>query len=116
MFKNIVKKVIGDPIERALSQYREIVEDINALEPEMQKLSPEAMKAKTAELKQRATSGEKLEALLPEAFAMVREASVRTIDLRHFDVQMIGGIVLNEGRIAEAKTGEGKTFVAALAL
>jgi preprotein translocase subunit SecA len=116
MFKNIVKKVIGDPIERALSQYREIVEDINALEPEMKKLSPETMKAKTAELKQRATSGEKLETLLPEAFAMVREASVRTIDLRHFDVQMIGGIVLNEGRIAEAKTGEGKTFVAALAL
>src|SRR5215216_5080482 len=116
MFKNIVKKVIGDPIERALSQYREIVEEINAFEPAMQKLSAEGMRDKTAELKKRATDGEILDDLLPEAYALVREASVRTIGLRHFDVQMIGGIVLNEGRIAEAKTGEGKTLVATLAL
>ncbi|MEP7292527.1 MAG: preprotein translocase subunit SecA, partial [Chloroflexota bacterium] len=111
-----MKKVIGDPIERALSQYRVIVEEINAFEPAVQKLSAEAMRDKTAELKKRAEAGEALDDLLPEAYALVREASVRTIGLRHFDVQMIGGIVLNEGRIAEQKTGEGKTLVATLAL
>src|SRR5690242_196416 len=116
MFKNIVKKVMGDPIERALAKYRETVEEINALEPAMQKLSADQVKAKTAELKQRAANGTSLDELMPEAFALVREASKRTIGLRHFDEQLIGGIVLHEGRIAELKTGEGKTLVATLAL
>ncbi|MCC6801642.1 MAG: preprotein translocase subunit SecA [Anaerolineae bacterium] len=116
MFRNLVKKVIGDPIERALSQYRDTVDDINALEPAIQKLSQEQIRAKTAELRQKVAEGTKLEDLLPEAFALVREASVRTIGLRHFDVQMIGGIVLHEGRIAEMKTGEGKTLAATLPL
>ncbi len=116
MFRNLVKKVIGDPIERALSQYREIVDEINAFEPAMQKLSMDDMRAKTEDFKRQVAEGAKLEDLLPEAYALVREASVRTIGLRHFDVQMIGGIVLHEGRIAEMKTGEGKTLVASLPL
>jgi len=114
MFKSIVKKVIGDPIERALSKYRETVEQINALEPEMKKLDDASFPAKTAAFKQRLAAGESLDDLLVEAFALVREAAVRTIGLRHFDVQMIGGIVLHQGRIAEMKTGEGKTLVATL--
>ena len=116
MFKSLVKKVVGDPVERALKQYRESVDEINALEPEIQRLDDAALKAKTDEFKQRLSAGEMLEDLLPESFAVVREASVRTIGLRHFDVQMIGGIVLHEGRIAEMKTGEGKTLVATLPL
>ena len=116
MFKNLVKKVIGDPIERALLHYRETVEEINAFEPAMQKLSPAEMKAKTAEFKRQIADGSALDDLLPEAYALVREASVRTIGLRHFDEQMIGGIVLHEGRIAEMKTGEGKTLAATVAL
>ncbi|MFN8452667.1 MAG: hypothetical protein U0521_29685 [Anaerolineae bacterium] len=116
MFRNLVKKVIGDPIERAISQYREIVDEINAFEPAMQKLSMDDMRAKTEDFKRQVAEGAKLEDLLPEAYALVREASVRTIGLRHFDVQMIGGIVLHEGRIAEMKTGEGKTLVASLPL
>ncbi|RMF79436.1 MAG: preprotein translocase subunit SecA [Chloroflexi bacterium] len=114
MFKNIVKKVVGDPTERALNKYREVVEVINAHEPEMQALSDDELKAKTDEFKQRLEAGETLDDLLPEAFAVVREASVRTIGLRHYDVQMIGGIVLHRGIIAEMKTGEGKTLVATL--
>jgi preprotein translocase subunit SecA len=116
MFKNLVKKVIGDPIERALAQYRERVEEINAFEPAMQKLSDSELRTKTVEFKRRIADGRTLDDLLPEAFALVREASVRTIGLRHFDEQMIGGIVLHEGRIAEMKTGEGKTLVATLPL
>lgn len=116
MFRNIVKKVVGDPIERALSKYRETVTQINALEPEIQRLSNEQLRAKTDDLKKRLADGAKLDDVLPEAFAMVREASVRTIGLRHYDVQLIGGIVLHQGRIAEMKTGEGKTLVATLPL
>ncbi len=116
MFKNIVKKVMGDPIARALSQYRQTVDEINAFEPAMQKLSMDEMRAKTTEFKHRVADGAPLEELLPEAYAMVREAAVRTIGQRHFDVQMIGGIVLHEGRIAEMKTGEGKTLAATLPL
>jgi preprotein translocase subunit SecA len=97
-----------------MAEYREIVERINALEPEMQALDDRALAAKTDEFKQRLADGETLDELLVEAFAVVREASVRTIGLRHFDVQLIGGIVLHEGRIAEMKTGEGKTLVATL--
>src|SRR5579871_453859 len=116
MFKNIVKKVMGDPVERALSRYRERVDEINELEPSIQKLSMEQMREKTAELKRRLAEGEKREDVLPEAYALVREAAVRTIGQRHFDVQLIGGMVLNEGRIAEMKTGEGKTLTATLPL
>ncbi len=116
MFKTILKKVVGDPTERALSRYREAVEKINALEPAMQKLSDADLRAKTDEFKKRLAAGETLDDLLVEAYAVVREASVRTIGLRHYDVQMIGGIVLHAGRIAEMKTGEGKTLVATLPL
>ncbi len=116
MFKNIVKKVIGDPIERALASYRVTVETINAFEPAIKKLTDEEMRAKTADFKQQVADGAKLDDLLPEAYALVREAAIRTIGQRHFDVQMIGGIVLHEGRIAEMKTGEGKTLAATLPL
>ena len=116
MFRNIVKKVFGDPMEKALSGYQETVDQINALEPSMQKLSIEQMTAKTADFKLKLGKGASMEDILVEAFALVREASVRTIGLRHYDVQLIGGIVLHEGRIAEMKTGEGKTLVATLPL
>jgi preprotein translocase subunit SecA len=116
MFRNIVKKVVGDPVQRALVKYQETVDKVNALEPAMQQLSDEALAAKTAEFRQRLANGTTLNELLIEAYAVVREASVRTIGLRHFDVQIIGGIVLHEGRIAEMKTGEGKTLVATLPL
>jgi preprotein translocase subunit SecA len=116
MLKNIVKMVVGDPQERILSKYRVTVEEINALEPEMQRLDDAALRAKTEAFKQRLAKGETLDDLLVEAFAVVREASQRTIGLRQFDVQLIGGIVLHQGRIAEMKTGEGKTLVATLPL
>jgi preprotein translocase subunit SecA len=116
MFRKVVKMVVGDPIERALSKYRDVVEEINALEPIIQQLSDDDIRAKTETFRERLKNGEKLDELLPEAFALVREASVRTIGLRHYDVQMIGGIVLHQGRIAEMKTGEGKTLVATLPL
>ncbi|MCB9456755.1 MAG: preprotein translocase subunit SecA [Anaerolineaceae bacterium] len=116
MLRNIVKKVVGDPVERALSRYREVVERINILEPELQKLSNEELRAKTDAFKKQLADGVEIDTLLVEAFATVREASVRTIKLRHYDVQMIGGMVLHEGRIAEMKTGEGKTLVATLSL
>src|SRR5215216_1576258 len=103
MFKNIVKKVMGDPVEKALSNYRVTVEQINTFEPAMKKLSAEDMRAKTSEFKRRIADGKTLDDLLPEAYALVREASWRSIGLRHFDEQMIGGIVLHEGRIAELK-------------
>jgi len=114
MFNNIIKKVFGDPMERAVSKYRTVIEDINALEPELESLSDDGLAAKTSEFKQRVADGEALDDILIEAFAVVREASKRTIGLRHYDVQMIGGVVLHEGRIAEMKTGEGKTLVATL--
>jgi preprotein translocase subunit SecA len=116
MFKNLVSKVTGNPIERALQRYRAVVEKINAFEPAMQALTDAQIRAKADEFKRRLADGETLDDLLPEAYAVVREASVRTIGLRHFDVQMIGGIVLHEGKIAEMKTGEGKTLVATLPL
>jgi preprotein translocase subunit SecA len=116
MFKNLMKKVVGDPYGRLLGGYRTRVDAINAMEPALQKLSDDELRAKTAEFKQRLADGAKLDDLLEEAFALVREASVRTIGLRHFDVQLIGGMVLQDGRIAEMKTGEGKTLVATLPL
>jgi len=116
MFRSIVKTIFGDPMERAISGYRGTVDEINALEPEMQALSDDQLKAKTQEFRDRLENGETKDDILVEAFAVVREASVRTTTLRHYDVQLIGGMVLHEGRIAEMKTGEGKTLVATLPL
>ncbi len=116
MFRNLVKKIVGDPMERAIAQYRAVVDDINALEPQMKALSDDALRAHTETLRQRLAAGETLEDLMVEAFALVREAAVRTLGMRHYDVQMIGGMVLHQGRIAEMKTGEGKTLVATLPL
>lgn len=114
MFKNVMKTIFGDPMERALKPYREAAEKINALEPEMEQLSDEALAAKTDEFKQRLAEGETMHDILVDAFAVVREVSRRTVGLRHHDVQLIGAIVLHEGRIAEMKTGEGKTLVASM--
>ena len=100
---------------KQLKKYQAKVDEINALEPRMQALSDEELSGMTARLRERYQAGETLEDLLPEAFAAVREASVRTIGLRHFDVQLIGGMALNAGEIAEMKTGEGKTLVSTLA-
>lgn len=116
MFRNIVKTIFGDPMERAIAVYQDTVEKINAQEAACQRLSNEELRAKTADFKARLAKGASFEDILVEAFAAVREASVRTTGLRHYDVQMIGGIVLHEGRIAEMKTGEGKTLVATLPL
>ncbi|MBZ0292196.1 MAG: preprotein translocase subunit SecA, partial [Anaerolineae bacterium] len=116
MLRNLVKIVVGDPVERALSKYRTRVDEINDLEPVMQALSDDELRAKTAAFKQRLADGAKLDEILTEAFAAVREVSVRTTGLRHYDVQLIGGMVLHEGKIAEMKTGEGKTLVATLPL
>ncbi|MAS32820.1 MAG: preprotein translocase subunit SecA [Anaerolineaceae bacterium] len=116
MFKKVVKAVLGDPVERALSKYRDEVEKINALESAMQAMSDTDLRKKSDELRVKLDGGAKTDEVLHEAFALVREASVRTIGLRHYDVQLIGGIVLHEGKIAEMKTGEGKTLVATLPL
>src|SRR3990170_3241957 len=114
MFKSITKVLGGDPARRVIAEYAELVAKINALEPEVARLSDEALRAKTDDFRARLASGASRDDLLPEAFATVREASVRTVGLRHFDVQLIGGVVLDQGRIAEMKTGEGKTLVATL--
>ena len=111
----ILEKIFGTKNERELKRYFKIVEEINALEPRISKLSDEELKAKTDEFKERLTKGETLDDILTEAFATVREAAKRTLGMRHFDVQIVGGIVLHEGKIAEMKTGEGKTLVATLA-
>ncbi len=116
MLRKLAKAVFGDPNERELKRHREVVERINALEPHMERLSDEALRAKTDEFRRRLREGETLDDLLPEAFAVVREAAKRTIGQRHYDVQLIGGIVLHQGKIAEMKTGEGKTLVATLPL
>lgn len=114
MISSVFKKIFGTRNERVLKKMRKNVVAINALEQQIQQLNDEDFPQKTAELKQRYINGETLEQLLPEAFALVREASVRTLGLRHFDVQLIGGMVLNAGKIAEMRTGEGKTLVATL--
>ena len=116
MFKRLMTTITGDPSERELRRIRPIVDEVNDLEPEMQGLSDEALRAKTEEFRGRLEEGETLEDLLPEAFAVVREASVRSIGLRHYDVQIIGGVVLHRGLVGEMKTGEGKTLVASLPL
>ena len=114
MLANVLKKIFGSRNERLLKQYRKDVVLINALEPSMQGLSDEALRAKTEEFKTRLKNGETPDAILPEAFAVVREASKRVLGMRHFDVQLIGGMALHHGKIAEMRTGEGKTLVATL--
>ena len=114
MFDTFLKTIFGSRNERLLKQYRKRVVAINALEPAMEKLSDAELRAKTDEFKERHAKGETLDALLSEAFATVREAGKRSLGMRHFDVQLIGGMVLNDGKIAEMRTGEGKTLMATL--
>jgi len=114
MFNTLLAKIIGSQNERYLKKVQPLVERINLLESGVSRLSDGELQAKTAEFKTRIEKGETLDDLLPEAFAVVREASKRTLRMRHYDVQLIGGIVLHEGKIAEMKTGEGKTLVATL--
>ncbi len=114
MIPNILTKIFGSRNERLLKQYAQVVTEINALEPAIAALSDDELKAKTPVLKERVAKGETLDAIMPEAFAVVREASKRTLQMRHFDMQLIGGMGLHYGKIAEMRTGEGKTLVATL--
>jgi len=114
MVMSLLTKVFGSKNERELKKIKPLVEQINAFEPQIQSMTDEALKTRTAVFKERLNNGEPLDDILPEAFATVREASVRTLHMRHFDVQLIGGIVLHQGKIAEMKTGEGKTLAATL--
>ncbi len=115
MLNALFTKLFGSRNERVVKKMGRVVDQVNAFEDAVKALSDDELKAKTAEFRQRFTDGETLDALLPETFATVREASIRTLGLRHYDVQLIGGIVLHEGMIAEMKTGEGKTLMATLA-
>ena len=114
MINNLLKKVFGSRNDRLIKQYSRAVRRINDLEPSIAALSDNELRAKTAAFKERVANGEELDDILPEAFAVVREASKRVLGQRHFDVQLIGGMVLNDGKIAEMRTGEGKTLVATL--
>ena len=114
MALNFLTYIFGSRNERLLKQYRKTVAQINALESSLEKLSDEALRAKTDEFKSRVGNGESLDSLLPEAYAVVREASKRVMKMRHFDVQMLGGIALHQGKISEMRTGEGKTLTATL--
>ena len=113
-FGTLASKVFGSSNDRKLKKYPPLVAAINKLEPEVAALSDEALRARTDDFRARVKNGTPLEDLIPEAFATVREAAKRTIGQRHFDVQLMGGMVLHEGRVAEMKTGEGKTLVATL--
>jgi preprotein translocase subunit SecA len=114
MAKNILTQIFGSRNDRLLKQYRKVVERINSLEPQFEKLGDSELRGKTDEFKARLAKGEALDDLLPEAFAVVREGSKRVMKMRHFDVQLIGGIALHQGKIAEMRTGEGKTLTATL--
>ncbi|MBI5745251.1 MAG: preprotein translocase subunit SecA, partial [Elusimicrobia bacterium] len=114
MLKKLVESIIGSKSERSMKTIQPIVDSINALEDEISKLSDEQLKAKTPEFRERLAKGETLDDLLPEAFACVREAGKRVLKMRHYDVQLIGGITLHQGRIGEMRTGEGKTLVTTL--
>ncbi len=114
MISNILTKIFGSRNERLLKQYAQVVARINALESEVAALTDEGLKAKTAVFQQRVADGEELDSIMPEAFAVVREAGKRTLQMRHFDMQLIGGMALHNGKIAEMRTGEGKTLVATL--
>jgi len=113
---SILTKIFGDPNEKAVGKLKPVVEEINKLEKKFEKFSDEEIKEQTGKFKKRIKRGETLDSILPEAFACVREAAKRTLKQRHFDVQLMGGIVLHQGKIAEMKTGEGKTLVSTLAL
>ena len=114
MVTNILTKIFGSRNDRLLKQYRTVVARINALEPQFEKLNDDELRGKTQEFRDRVAKGEALDALLPEAFAVVREGSKRVMKMRHFDAQLIGGIALHQGKIAEMRTGEGKTLTATL--
>ena len=116
MFKKLVSLVVGDANKKIIEDLKPLVEEVAQLEPELQKLSDDELRAKTADLKERYEASETLDDLLVEAFALVREASVRTIGLRHYDVQIMGGVLLHRGEVVEMRTGEGKTLVATLPL
>ena len=114
MFPKLLTQIFGSRNERLLKQYRRVVEKITTLEASTAALSDEALKGKTAEFRERLAQGTELDDLMPEAFAVVREAGKRALRMRHFDVQLIGGMTLHEGKIAEMRTGEGKTLMATL--
>src|SRR6058998_546630 len=114
MLPKLLTQIFGSRNDRLLKQYRRVVEQVNALEPSFESLDDAALRAKTDEFKQRVAAGTALDDLLPEAFAAVREAGKRTLKMRHFDVQLIGGMALHDGKIAEMRTGEGKTLMATL--
>ena len=114
MLIKMLTKVFGSRNDRTLRRMRKVVNIINGMEPAMEKLSDDELKAKTTEFRARLEKGETLESLIPEAFAVVREASKRVFGMRHFDVQLLGGMVLNDRCIAEMRTGEGKTLTATL--
>jgi len=114
MISTLLRKIFGSRNDRLLKRYTQTVRAINSLEPEIEKLSDEDLRAKTEQFKQRFAKGETLDQLLPEAFAVVREAGKRALNMRHFDMQLVGGMVLHYGKIAEMRTGEGKTLVATL--
>ena len=115
MVSKLLSKIFGSRNERLVKKMRKTVERINAFEPDMEALSDEELRAKTDEFRGRLEQGETLDQLLPEVFAVVREAGKRVLEMRHFDVQLIGGMVLHQGKISEMRTGEGKTLVATLA-
>ena len=114
MTTGFLQKIFGSRNQRLVKQYQKTVTAINALEPQIEQLTDDQLRAKTGEFRQRVASGESLDKLLPEAFAVCREASKRVLKMRHFDVQLLGGIALHEGKIAEMRTGEGKTLTATL--
>ena len=116
MIARILAKIVGTNNERQLKKLQPIVEHINSLEPTISALSNEQLAERTGYLREQVTAGKTLDDILPEAFALVREAAKRTLGQRHFDVQLIGGIVLHQGKISEMKTGEGKTLTATLPL
>ena len=116
MFAPLLRKVFGSKNDRDVKRMQKAVRSVNALEEQMQALSDEQLQAKTIEFRERLSQGETLNKILPEAFAVCREAGKRVMGMRHFDVQLIGGMALHEGKIAEMRTGEGKTLVATLAV
>lgn len=116
MFKKLVNKIVGDPTQKYLHSLNPIIEYVNSLEAELEQLTDEELRARTFEFKDRLAEGEEFEDILPEAFALVREASRRTTGLRHYEVQVMGGILLHRGEVVEMRTGEGKTLVATLPL
>ena len=114
MIASFLTKIFGSKNQRELKKLDPLVQEINALEPTIKAMDDDALKAQTLRFRERLEKGEELDAILPEAFATVREASMRTLEMRHFDAQLVGGIILHQGKIAEMKTGEGKTLVATL--